>query len=424
VAWLAYSHLGVAKAVELTTQPDGAQNGIPLLTQPAGKLVDGSGVLSRTSGVVITPSITGGSGTIVGQTSAQTVEGVFTFTGLEVDSASGPLTLTFASTGLTSAVSDSFGVAAAYTLVIGSGAYTWTGSDVGIGGLYPNEPSGFTPYVEHSMDVVPGGSGSTNTNGTLGLWWHRASDESNMAIQSNGSGEQSNPYYLSCKFPSGLQDGASPLFYLGTRNPNTGDADMGLDEMYVSVWLRVRGNASSASANDGTTYENQSSYTKLWYHAHKYPPSQQNNSILVTLNNGSGQGAGTMAYETEWNLTMGVEVVSADGTSPYGGPPSPPSGPNIDNTKYIKLGQWHHVEYWAKLNTLTANPPPSDGQMKMWIDGVLVSHRTDLRFRSETYPYGFRQFHADMIFGGDAGEVKTRDDYIDIGHVYMSGVDQ
>lgn len=56
MTWLAYSHLGVAKTVQLTTQPAVAQAGIPFGVQPVGRLVDGSGVLSRATGVTVTAS--------------------------------------------------------------------------------------------------------------------------------------------------------------------------------------------------------------------------------------------------------------------------------------------------------------------------------------------------------------------------------
>ena len=131
MTWLAYSHLGVAKKVTLTTQPSGAIAGEPFTTQPAGKLVDGSGVLSRTSGTTITASKASGTGTLSGTLTQDTVDGLFAFTDLEMDTITAAVTLGFAAPGLTSATSNSFNVTTNNKIIgMAQGIYTLTGTAV------------------------------------------------------------------------------------------------------------------------------------------------------------------------------------------------------------------------------------------------------------------------------------------------------
>ena len=129
MTWLAYSHLGVAKTVQLTTQPAVALAGIAFGVQPVGRLVDGSGVLSRATGVTVTASKASGTGTLSGTLSVQTVEGVFTFTDLKMDTVTSAVTLQFASSGLTSATSSAFNVTQPNTTMgAESGSYVTTGT--------------------------------------------------------------------------------------------------------------------------------------------------------------------------------------------------------------------------------------------------------------------------------------------------------
>jgi len=98
----------------LVTQPAGA----PLTSQPVVDVRDASGLRVSFARAPVTVSIASGTGTLSGTTTVQAVNGVATFTNLQVTGATVGTTLRFASTGLTSVTSNS--------LVTGP-SYSWQG---------------------------------------------------------------------------------------------------------------------------------------------------------------------------------------------------------------------------------------------------------------------------------------------------------
>lgn len=102
----------------MSTQPSGARDSTLFDTQPAARLQDVSSANVSQAGRTVTVSITSGTGSLSGTTSALTDNsGIATFTDLKIVG-SGAHTLTFASTGLTSVASSSFTVNAASKVVI------------------------------------------------------------------------------------------------------------------------------------------------------------------------------------------------------------------------------------------------------------------------------------------------------------------
>ncbi len=99
---------GTATQVVMATQPAGAVSGVAFTTQPVVQLRDASNNVT-TSTAAVTASIASGTGTLTGTTTVNAVNGVATFTDLKI-AGSGAHTITFASTGLTSATSNSLTV--------------------------------------------------------------------------------------------------------------------------------------------------------------------------------------------------------------------------------------------------------------------------------------------------------------------------
>jgi len=99
---------GPATQLAVITQPAGAVSGVAFTTQPVIELLDVGGGRS-TSTASVTAAISDGSGTLVGTATVAAVNGVATFTNLQING-SGSLTLTFTSSGLTSAASEAFEV--------------------------------------------------------------------------------------------------------------------------------------------------------------------------------------------------------------------------------------------------------------------------------------------------------------------------
>ncbi|MBX3473655.1 MAG: hypothetical protein KF754_04670 [Planctomycetes bacterium] len=101
--------------IVVSTQPGGAQAGTAFTTQPVVQLRNSSGVLlSGDSTTQVTAAITSGTGTsgatLGGTVTVQASGGVVTFTNLSINLAGTAYTLTFTTTGFTSAVSATFNV--------------------------------------------------------------------------------------------------------------------------------------------------------------------------------------------------------------------------------------------------------------------------------------------------------------------------
>ncbi len=107
---------GTAAQLTVTTQPSAnVQSGIAFPVQPAVQVRDGAGNAVSQAGVVVTPAIATGGGTLGGTLTATTnASGVATFTNLSITGTAGPRTLSFAAAGLTGVTSG--------TVTVGAGA--------------------------------------------------------------------------------------------------------------------------------------------------------------------------------------------------------------------------------------------------------------------------------------------------------------
>ena len=102
---------GAATQLAIRTQPDGANSGQPLRTQPVIEVRDAAGNLVTTAGQVVTASLATGDGTITGDAFAIAVNGVATFSGLGLTGLVGPRALSFTAPGLSPTTSASFNLA-------------------------------------------------------------------------------------------------------------------------------------------------------------------------------------------------------------------------------------------------------------------------------------------------------------------------
>ena len=128
---------GLATTVAITTEPAGAVSGLPLATQPVVQLRDVANQVAIGSTAAVTAAITSGSGTLVGTTTVNAVEGVARFTDLRIDGA-GAHTLSFTSTGLTGATSG--------TVTVGQGAVSLAMQTQPVG-AETGQPLGTQPVV-------------------------------------------------------------------------------------------------------------------------------------------------------------------------------------------------------------------------------------------------------------------------------------
>lgn len=70
---------------------------------------------------------------------------------------------------------------------------------------------------------------------------------------------------------------------------------------------------------------------------------------------------------------LGSYIYHADSSTKFGDL----VGWNLGKTGVIDKNRWYSVEQSVRLNT----PGKADGELKAWLDGTLVFHRTGLRFR-------------------------------------------
>ena len=100
--------VGVATSSAISRQPGGAVNGARLSVQPVVRITDSGGNTVTSSNVNVVASIASGSGTLTGTKTTAAVSGFASFTDLVITGTAGPFTLRFASSGLSSTISNSF----------------------------------------------------------------------------------------------------------------------------------------------------------------------------------------------------------------------------------------------------------------------------------------------------------------------------
>jgi hypothetical protein len=81
-------------SIAVTTQPSGAVNGSPFSTQPVITVRDNAGLTVQGNATAITAAVASGSGTLAGTAVASAVNGVATFTNLQING-TGAHTLVF-----------------------------------------------------------------------------------------------------------------------------------------------------------------------------------------------------------------------------------------------------------------------------------------------------------------------------------------
>ena len=262
---------------------------------------------------------------------------------------------------------------------------------------HPHEPGGMTRIWEHGFSCLPGAGcdlagASTHENLTY------------ASTQRDATAPVSPGGVFRVQWPAGWHDGVGPIVW-DAWNTTDMYSSTRMREVYLSFEMKI----------PTPDFENQSVGTKLFYI--EYGNTSQDNEGFLMLDNAYGYGQGE-AIKSAWGLTMYLSEADdrtgvGDGKGHY---------QNVDATKYFTCGVWHQVEMYLKANTVDQ----SDGIFRMWIDGHLITEVLNQKYLDSRYAFtdGFFMFHMDPVWGGYAGNVKTRDDFMWYDHIYISGIRQ
>ncbi len=264
------------------------------------------------------------------------------------------------------------------------------------GGPNPHEPAGFTPIFEKDFTTLPGVG--TDLHGVSIIDY----DPQNFAVVQDASAPETPPMTLRTTWPDGEVGGNGPgrwSFWDSLPEAN----GTPYREVYVSFRARI------PTAN----FENQAVGTKLFYLSHGGNGTGATNDEFMVLHNGDVQklmSSMELAYYT-------AEADDRDTTEPNGGS-GVPRYQNVNTTKRFTCGVWNLVELYVNVGT----PNNHNGIVRVWIDTVLVTEYTDIKFLDTDYNYtrGVYSGQWTPIWGG-VGGTKTRDDFMLLDHFYVSG---
>lgn len=258
----------------------------------------------------------------------------------------------------------------------------------------PNEPNGFQRWLEHDCTFVPGGGALSHAGyagSALGGFYKPVDDTSS----SNGKS-------IRIRYPSGFAAGSSPGRFFAWDAPNQSSATA-LKEWYISIWLMCEANTLDGG------YEFHPGDNKTFYRGALW--KQQGNALGFF----GWKGGGQMIRTTYGGAQIGVRPcpkVVADFTHM--------------NTSGLLVGDWIHVEVRESLS----DPDTANGSVQVWLNNVQKVNRFNVQNQCSVGPdgnpatTGFFEFHWAPVWGGTGDFVKTRDDFMRIGHIYVSGIPQ
>jgi hypothetical protein len=273
-------------------------------------------------------------------------------------------------------------------VAVGLGSGAWTpnfGNTPPDPGLYPNEPAGFTRWLEHDFSYMPS-SGWAAASG--GGYLSTPTNPPNYTVVSDPAAPHGAPHSLRIRFPNALPDGVTPGTFDG-RDGN-GATIRTLDSWYVSVWFLF----------EGSDWEAPPATQKFWYN--RNTQASDMNLGGMTL----GSGVGTRTILSQWYSYRYWHVTSSGGADAV-----------IQTLPGPQLGTWYHMEQVVQLEG--TYPAMNAANVKTWINGTLMQNANHSAWAAA--PFGV--FHWAPVWGGACagGCARERDDYLRIARLYVSG---
>src|SRR5437667_271311 len=259
-------------------------------------------------------------------------------------------------------------------------------------GTNPNEPSGYTRFAEHDFST-PITQSTPSATGLMGLW---AIDDPtllpNMTYAVDLGAPRSAPQVFQGKFPAGLQGGFTSIKWQGWDAAADGNSyGTEMREIYLSMWIKIV----------VPDYENQPvAGTKMGFFGYAEPKSSPGNQGVPKIKVDSPQ------IRSDFNLRF-EQQNTVDRILDQ----------NVDTRRLMTCGVWHRWEMVLRLNTLGV----TDGVLRWWVDGTLIMDYSDVTYITPGNTLGFYTFKFWPYWGGIGGS-KTRDDYMQVDHIYISGI--
>ena len=289
----------------------------------------------------------------------------------------------------------------------------------GGGGIYPNEPAGYTRYWENDFDHLPHSPPGVYGAAAGTDWWDE-DDAGAVSSVVDATTPFGNDKAMRWAFP-GPNPGPAQPSGSAPINVNVNSLTGGeRHEQYICQVLKI----------EGTDFENQSTGCKMGYFGYAEDQDGVFNQCIIMFFNDSG---GVQAIEGP-KLQLGFiqQGVTTEENYIYG-------NLNGGAAPIFQIGQFVVIEWVMKMNTMTTNttgpnagPNVADGELHMWLDGVKYHEHFDVVWRgvditnpSDPAPAilnkGFQGWKVDPVWGGIGG-TKTRDDFWRIAHIYGSGI--
>jgi Bacterial Ig-like domain (group 2) len=278
-------------------------------------------------------------------------------TGIATVSASGLVTAIAAGSATITALSETKTGTSAITVTDpppSGGGPVWRG----------NEPSGMTSIKERSFSSL-----------TEDASWS-ALESPGASIATDGTAPHSPSGTLHFNYPAGFAGGSS------AANSETSVGSYRV--FYFCYWIKHSSNWQGH--NTGI-----SKHGYVW---------MGNNPLFVY----EAEGAGSGPLSTRMALQGVVAQPNGDGWY----------GQNLVPSATFTRGQWDYVEILLTGNTSGT----ADGAMDVYLNGVHVSHWTNIQYSSGTTQWNL--FRIYPVWGG-IGDVVNADQYLAWDHVYMSG---
>ncbi len=279
---------------------------------------------------------------------------------------------------------------------------------------YPNEPESYVPFAEHSFSggLIPANGEDVTTvdHGLIrGSWAIYA--KSGLSIVPDGAGDG----VLRSAFPMGMNPGSSSVGGCRQWNLQLWDESgtrfataVQMQKLYMAAWVRI---------GEAAGFAMPAAQQKLFAFGAATTNGGKVDARLMILNT-----AGNHNLQTTFRLEVNNQAVPGSLQVDHG-VGDPQSGqsqfPNTENADYaMQAGQWHLVETVMELNDIGLQ----NGVWHVWIDGIQVHDRTDWVHRTAERPNGFYVWKWEPTWGGGGNGPRQVEDYIDLAHVYMSGL--